>query len=155
MSVLRNEVTGRLAAPPDDVFALLVDAARLADWNAHIDHVIDAPDHLTGDAQWVVKIRANGTRWDSRSTLQTLDRTARRFAYRTQTDDGNPSYALWTWNVTARDTGSEVAVRWELHPQTFWRRMLLVRIRHRQLKKEVPASLAAADRLLAADRAAA
>jgi hypothetical protein len=37
---------------------------------------------------------------------------------------------------------------WELRPKTFWRRTLLARIRHRQLKKEVRASLAAAGALL-------
>jgi hypothetical protein len=35
-------------------------------------------------------------------------------------------------------------VTWELHPATFWRRVLLVRIRARQLSRtEIPASLAA------------
>jgi hypothetical protein len=35
-------------------------------------------------------------------------------------------------------------VPWELHPATFWRRVLLVRIRARQLaRNEIPASLAA------------
>lgn len=64
------------------------------------------------------------------------------FAYRSCTDDGNPSYALWRWTVApAADGGSRVTVSWQLHPQTFWGRSLLVHVRNRQLKREVPNSL--------------
>ncbi len=80
------------------------------------------------------------------------DAEARRFAYRSWTDDGNPSYAGWSWEVAEDPAGSRVTVAWELHPVTFWRRVLLVRIRARQLsRRELPESLTA---LAAAAKAA-
>ena len=145
---MQAEVTGQLEAAPDAVFALLTDVERLPEWNAHIEHIVEAPPALIEGAQWVVKMRAMGSTWDSRSTAQTIDTANRVFTHRTQTDDGNPSYALWTWNVKERPGGSEVSVRWDLHPETFWRRYLLAKIRFRQLHKEVRVSLASADRLL-------
>jgi uncharacterized protein YndB with AHSA1/START domain len=147
------EITEALAAAPDDVFALLTDIERLPEWNAHIHHVIDAPPSLVHGAQWVVQMRAMGTRWGSRSTAQTIDPETRVFTHKTQTDDGNPSYALWTWRVAEHGGGSEVTVRWELNPKTSFRRHFGAPLRHRQLQNEVRISLDAADRLLADDTA--
>jgi hypothetical protein len=46
--------------------------------------------------------------------------------------------------VTDDPAGSRVTVTWSLHPATFWRRVLLGRIRARQLANtEVPTSLTA------------
>lgn len=57
--------------------------------------VVEQPSHLEAAAEWVVEFRALGQRWRSRSTAEELDVAARRFAYRSGTDDGNPSYARW------------------------------------------------------------
>ena len=66
-----------------------------------------------------------GQSWRSRSRLEELDRERRVFTYRSGTDDGNPSYALW-------------------------RKVLLGPVRHRQLRRsEVPASIAALEAALA------
>ncbi len=55
------------------------------------------------------------------------------------------SHARWAWEGTEDPTGNRVTVTWELRPVTFWGRMLLVRIRGRQLARtELPTSLAAA-----------
>ena len=133
-----------LPAAPDAVFGKLTDLARLPDWNAAMTSVAEQPSHLEAGAEWVVEFRALGQRWRSRSTVEELDVTARRFAYRSGTDDGNPSYARWAWEVAEDPAGSRVTVTWSLHPATFWRRVLLVRIRGRQLARtEIPASLAA------------
>jgi hypothetical protein len=76
--------------------------------------------------------------------LETLDPARRRFEYLAGTDDGNPSRALWTWQVDDDPLGSRVTVSWDLRPITFWRRVLFVRIRGRQLARtEVPGSLRA------------
>ena len=76
--------------------------------------------------------------------VEAIDPIGRVFAYRSATDDGNPSYALWTWVVTDHADGALVTVACELHPRTFWRRVLLVRIRSRQLAHtELTHSLAA------------
>ena len=93
-------------------------------------------------------IRMNPTRElaaDPDALFQTLlDASARRFEYTSRTDDGHPSYTVWSWTVSGTERGSRVSVSWELNPKTFWRRVLLVRVRqHQLLKSEVPTSLAA------------
>ncbi len=129
-------------ADADDVFRLITTPERLPEWNRAIVRVVDAPEELGPGAVWVVELSALGQRWQSRSTLLELDREARRFAYRSQTDDGNASYAEWSWRVNGAPGGCEVAVSFALHPRTFWRRVLLVKVRARQLRRrEVPQSL--------------
>jgi uncharacterized protein YndB with AHSA1/START domain len=139
-----------MPATADVVFATVTDIGRLPEWNARITSVVEAPAALTIGAQWVVELHALGQTWRSRSTLEDLDVPARRFAYRAMTDDGNPSYAQWTWTVAETSSGSRATVAWTLHPATFWRRVLLARIRARQLARtELPASLAALASLVA------
>jgi len=131
-------------ATADAVLRTLTDIARLPEWNDVMTSVIDKPDRLEVGAEWLVEFHALGQTWRSRSVVEEIDLAARRFVYRSGTDDGNPSYARWTWEVSDHGNGSQVSVRWELHPATFWRRVLLVRIRARQLvRNEIPASLAA------------
>ena len=134
-------VTSHLGAEPAAIFDLLTTVDRLPEWNAHIDHVVEPCPRLVGDAQWVVQMRAMGGRWNSRSWLRELDREKLLFSHRTQSDDGNPSYAIWTWQVTPAGDGADVTVSWQLNPKTFWREALIARVRQRQLKKEVRASL--------------
>lgn len=139
-------------APPDVVFATMTDIARLPAWNTVMTSVVDHPTTLDVGAEWVVEFRVLGRTWRSRSTLEELDVAGRRFAYRSATDDGNPSYARWAWTVTEDPAGSRVTATWDLHPVTFWRRTLLVRVRSRQLaRRELPASLAALTVLAAAE----
>jgi hypothetical protein len=131
-----------VAAPADDVFALITTPDRLPDWNGAIVRVVDAPDKLSPRAEWVVQLSALGQSWPSRATVVDIDRQARHFAYRSQTDDGNPSYADWSWSIAEAPGGCEVTVSYALHPATFWRRVLLSRIRSWQLRRrELPASL--------------
>jgi uncharacterized protein YndB with AHSA1/START domain len=144
MPEFHGSATTRVTARPDEVFDLITDIDRLPEWNACIESVVEEPPSLVAGTEWVVKMHVSGMpRWDSRSELVELDREARRFAYRSQSDDGNPSFIIWTWEVSASDSGSDVTVRWDGHPQTFWRRVLFSRIRHHQLDKEVPSSLVA------------
>ena len=144
MTTLRRTMT----ADPGTVFRILHDIDRLPEWNGAITHVVERPPALVPGSEWVVEMRALGQTWHSRSRLELLDPERRRFGYRSQTDDGNPSYAEWTWTVSPHGEGSEVVVSWKLNPQTFWRRVLLARIRARQLKKgELPASLSTLERL--------
>ena len=131
-------------ATADAVFTTLTDIARLPEWNDAMTWVIDRPDRLETGSQWVVEFHALGQTWRSRSVVEELDLPGRKFAYRSGTDDGNPSFARWTWEVTDDGARSRVTVTWALHPATFWRRVLLARIRARQLARtEIPASLAA------------
>jgi len=130
-----------VAAPASAVFALVTDLAHLPEWNSIITRVVEEPTALVSGAEWVVELKAMGNTWKSRSRVLALDPAARRFAYRSQTDDGNPSYGDWTWQVADNASSATVTVSWDLHPQTFWRRTLLARVRNRQLGREVKASL--------------
>jgi uncharacterized protein YndB with AHSA1/START domain len=131
-------------ASADDVFRAITDLSRLPEWNPAITALVEQPEHLDVGAQWVVEMHALGRTWHSRSAAETIDPVGRVFAYRSVTDDGNPSHALWTWVVTDHEDGALVTVASELHPLTFWRRVLLLRIRCRQLAHtELPHSLAA------------
>ena len=132
----------------DTVFRTLTDIGGLPRWNDAMTSVIERPERLEVGAEWLVELHALGQTWRSRSVVEEIDVSARRFAYRSATDDGNPSSAHWVWEVGDDGDGCRVSVTWELHPATFWRRMLLVRIRARQLARtEVPASLAALERV--------
>ena len=143
MSV-RLSATSVVGTTPDDVFRTLTDVALLPDWNAAISAVVEQPDRLDVGEQWVVVMHALGRTWRSRSVVESIDPLGRVFAYRSVTDDDNPSCALWTWVVVDHADGALVTVACELHPQTFWRRVLFVRIRSRQLARtELTRSLAA------------
>lgn len=133
-----------VVASADDVYSTVTDIPRLPEWNAAITAVVEQPERLDVAAQWVVEMHALGSTWQSRSVVQTIDPIGRVFAYRSASEDGNPSYALWTWVVTEHPDGALVTVACELHPRTFWRRVLLVRLRSRQLAQtELVHSLAA------------
>jgi uncharacterized protein YndB with AHSA1/START domain len=131
-----------LNAAPETVFATLVDLAGLPRWNDAIVALVEAPDALSPGSEWVVEMAALGQHWHSRSTVLELDPATGVFAYRSRTDDGNPSFADWRWVVRPRGEASHVTVTWDLHPMTFWRRRLLVHVRNSQLARtEVPRSL--------------
>jgi hypothetical protein len=139
----------QLAASASDVFDLLVDVDRLSEWNAHIHHVIEPPDRpLAPGVEWVVQIRAMGTRWPSRARALTVDPAALSLEHRSCSDDGNPSYALWSWQVMPNAQGSSLTVTWAAYPKSFWRRLLLARVRRPILADEVKASLAGLDNYL-------
>ncbi len=145
----RHSVTIEVPGDADEVFDLVIDVDRLPDWNAAMKRVVERPAVLVPGSEWVVEFQALGRTWLSRSRVEELDRHGRVFAYRAATDDGNPSYARWRWQVEPDARGSTVTIGWDLHPQTFWRRVLLARVRHRQLRRtEVPASLDALARVL-------
>jgi hypothetical protein len=92
-----------------------------------------------------VRLHALGQTWVSKSQVSAIDPVAGRFAYRSQSDDGNPSYVNWEWRVDGDGDGSVVTLTAELNPMTFWRKHLLIRIRRPVLRREMRASLAALD----------
>jgi len=143
---LTGTVTEVVAAPPGEVFGVITDIDRLPEWNDIIEALVERPPALVPDAEWVVRLRSMGMRWESRARLLELDEAARRFGYRSRTDDGNPSFAIWRWAVDDDPAGARVTVSWELHPETFWRQVLLGRVRNRQLRTEVSHSVDAAAR---------
>ena len=133
-----------VAAAPEAVMRTLTTIGGLPSWNGRMTRVVEQPAALQPGAEWVVAFRVFGLSWHSRSVVDEIDLDGGRFAYRSRTDDGNPSEATWAWEVDADPAGSRVTVSWTLRPVTFWRRVLLGRIRARQLaSSEVPTSLAA------------
>jgi uncharacterized protein YndB with AHSA1/START domain len=139
-----------------DVFGAVTDVAGLPRWNAHIRRVLQAPtEPLAEGVEWVVLMRALGTTWPSRARVLRHDARSYRFEHLSRSDDGNPSWAEWRWQVTpVADGRSRLAVEWELNPRSFWRQALFARIRHTQLDDEVQASLAELARQLQAARRA-
>jgi uncharacterized protein YndB with AHSA1/START domain len=145
MREFHGTATAFVDATPEAVFDFLTDLAKLHEWNAAIERVVETPAALTYGSEWVVVMHPRGLpRWDSRSRLEAIDHEALRFAYRSATDDGNPSFVQWSWQVIAVDGGAQVTVLWDVHARTFWRRVLFApRFRRPQLAREVPASLGA------------
>ena len=149
MPALTASLTESLPVAADDLFDLLIDINRLPEWNDAINHVVSGPGGVPREGdEGVVEMRASGRRWRSRSRAEQVDREHRLLVVRSQTDDGNPSWARWTWEVKPDEGGAEISVKWELHPKTFWRDVAGSRIRHAQLKQEVSASLQAAAKTL-------
>ena len=140
---LHESANAHVDASPAAVLHVVTSVARLPEWNPAITEVIDAPEHLEPGTVWRVRVHALGQSWVSRSTVVALDTAAGRFAYRSQSDDGNPSYADWEWHVESDGDGSRVTVTVDLHPLSFWRKHVLIRIRRPALRKEMQRSVAA------------
>jgi uncharacterized protein YndB with AHSA1/START domain len=140
---LRESATSSASATPEEVFRLVTNPSKLPLWNRAIVELTEAPACLEPGSVWKVRIHALGRSWVSRSQVITLDPAAGRFAYRSQSDDGNPSYADWDWQVEPDGDGSRVTVAVDLHPETFWRRHLLVHLRRPALRIEITESLQA------------
>lgn len=129
-------------ASPAQVFARITDIDRLPDWNIEIPQVLEAPAVLEPGAQWLVQIHALHMRWNSRSTVTELDRARGRFAYVSQSDDGNPSHADWRWQLTPGAKGTRVIVEVDIRPRTTFRKAIGSRMRRRSLHKAMQQSLA-------------
>lgn len=140
---VRESASARVDAPPEAVLSVVTSVSRLPEWNPAITAVVEAPERLEPGTVWRVRIHALGQSWVSRSEVVALDVAARRFAYRSWSDDGNPSYADWEWHVEPDGDGSRVTVTVDLNPLTFWRKHLLIRVRRPALRKEMQESLAA------------
>ena len=108
--MIRTNLTRELAADPDALFMTLVDPHLLPEWNRSIIRVLDSPARLEPGTEWVVEMSAMGRRWPSHSQAQLLDASARRFEYTSRTDDGNPSYTVWSRTVTGTERGSRISV---------------------------------------------
>ncbi len=151
-----SRASAEMAAPAAAVFAALTDVERLPTWNARIDRVVEPwPHPMALDATWVVqmKIPSPPATWPSRARCTAYDAQRRTFGHVSVTDDGNPSFVDWSWAVvpSGPDT-SRVDVSWTVNPRTFWRRLLLARLRRAQLPREVAASLQELSGRLASER---
>jgi polyketide cyclase/dehydrase/lipid transport protein len=140
----RISASAHVSANRDALFAQITDLDRLPQWNRAITEVVGATEAPLGSGSiWKVKIRAMGRSWVSRSEACVVDKAGGRFTYRSQSDDGNPSYAVWDWQLEPSSAGTRVTISVDLEPLTFWRRHLLVHLRRPSLQREMRASLAA------------
>jgi uncharacterized protein YndB with AHSA1/START domain len=142
---IRESVHARMAASPETVFGLITNPWLLPSWNRAITAVVDAPAQLEPGSEWKVSLHALSQTWVSRSQVSAIDPASRFFSYRSQTDDGNPSYADWEWQIDSEQDGSKVTVTVELHPTTFLRKHILIKLRRPALRREMVASLSALD----------
>lgn len=134
--------TAVIESAPDEVFHAITDIERLPDWNLEIPRVVQVPSVLAPGAGWIVEIHAMRTHWNSRSRVVELDAQRGVFAYRSQSDDGNPSYADWRWEVMGDGAVTRLQVKVEAHPQTFLRKHFISRVRRRSLERAMRQSLA-------------
>jgi len=150
MDQFHGSATARLRAHPQVVFDLICDLDRLPAWNTAVKQIIERPAALTKGAEWVAVIQPRRMPpWKSRSRIEEIDRDRLRFSYMSRNEDGNPSYAVWSWEVaSADDSATDVTVRWEVYLKTIDRKLIAAPIRRRGLAREVPASLDALETLL-------
>lgn len=128
-------------APAARVFERITDIGHLPDWNLEIPQVLEHPAVLEVGAQWVVRMHAMKTHWNSRSTVTELEPARGRFGYRSQSDDGNPSYGDWLWEVADTGAGTRVTVSVAGRPKTRLRRLIASRLRPRGLHQAMHQSL--------------
>lgn len=150
----KGRFDGYVDAPATSVFAAVGDLGRLAEWNRRIVGVTEAPERLERGAEWVVEVQLLGQTYRSRSSVLAVDPGAGLLRYRSN-PDGDPDFSIWTWVVTPEGPGCRVAVEWDLHPVQLVNRVFWARLRSRQLRKELPASIAALERLVTATATAA
>lgn len=151
LTQFQGQATTHVDASPALAFATVTDLHHLAEWNHRIAGVLQAPDGPPEEGvEWKVQMSVPPAKWVSRARVLRYDPVQCTFQHVSNSDDGNPSYAIWTWTVTASDDGAVVNVTWDIHPETFWRQFLFGKIRRRQLTDEVRESLNALGYHLAA-----
>jgi len=138
----KGQASAYVDATPALVFATITDLHRLPEWNSRIPAVLEAPEGPpTEGAEWRVQTSVPPVKWVSHARVLRYDPVQLTFQHVSDSDDGNPSFATWTWTVTPAEDGASVHVSWDIHPETFWRRLLFAKIRRRQLTSEVATSL--------------
>ena len=142
-----GSIESYVGAAPETVFAVITDPAELPKWNRHIARTLDHPTHLEEGAEWVVQMDIYGQKFPSRSRVLTLDAEAGRFEYQSS-PDGDPDFAIWSWEVAPDGSGSRVRVTWDLNPKLFLMRMLWSPLRARGLPKDVAASLTSLEKFV-------
>ncbi|MDQ1510448.1 MAG: Polyketide cyclase / dehydrase and lipid transport [Actinomycetota bacterium] len=141
MREFHGTASTHVRASAHDAFDLVTDLDRLPEWNRAIKGIVERPAALTPGAEWVLVMHPPGMpSWKSRSQVEEIEADA-RFTYRSHSDDRNPSYAQWRWDITPTNEGAQVTVSWHGYPKTFFRKLLAAPLRRRMLEREVSASL--------------
>jgi len=106
-----------IAAPPERVWALVVDVARMGDWSPH-----------TVQAEWIDVARGEGPavgrrfrgtnrlpivhRWTSTATITACE-PGHRFAFAVGKNPDDPN-TLWTYDFAPTPAGTRVTERWQM-----------------------------------------
>ena len=69
----RGIASGMVSSPANEAFGLLTDIDRLPAWNKIIVKVVEHPETLNPGTEWVVQLKAMGSSWQSRSTIEEHD----------------------------------------------------------------------------------
>ncbi|MCU0298095.1 MAG: SRPBCC family protein [Candidatus Nanopelagicales bacterium] len=102
--------TIEIAAPPEHVYDLVVDVARMGEWSPESTGTIGSPGAVeTGDHFWGLN-RKGVFRWFTRCTVLEAER-GQRFVF--DVDFPPSPVARWTYEFRATDTGCEVTESWE------------------------------------------
>jgi uncharacterized protein YndB with AHSA1/START domain len=141
MREFHGTATAHVKASADEVFDLISNFDRLPEWNRAIERVVERPAALTPGAEWIVVMHPPGMpSWKSRSHLEEIE-PGTRFAYRSHSDDANPSYARWQWDIAPTHEEVQITVSWDGYPKTIGRKLIAAPLRRRMLEREVAASL--------------
>ena len=104
----RIAASASFATTPDAVFRQITDLEHLPLWNRAITDVVEVPPSLEPRSVWKVTLHAMGRTWISRSEVRSFNPSENQIGYRSQSDDGNPSYADWDWRIIPSVLGAEV-----------------------------------------------
>jgi uncharacterized protein YndB with AHSA1/START domain len=101
---LRAEAT--VAAPPEKVWALLTDLARMADWSPELVRMVPLKPGGLRVGQWYLGInRRKAVVWPTRSVVAVLE-PGRVLAW-----DTRSSGARWIWEIAPDPAGTRVVHR--------------------------------------------
>src|SRR5258708_6317990 len=140
MDEFHGSATARVGAHPQAVLDLICGLGRLPAWNTAIEQIIEQPAALAKGAEWVAVMHPRRMPpWKSRSRIGEIDRDRLRFSYTSRNEDGNPSYAVWSWEVASADDGAtDVTVRWDVYLKTIYPKLIPPPIPPPALAREVP-----------------
>ena len=101
---LRAEAT--IAAPPDKVWALITDVARMPDWSPELVRMLPLKRGGMRRGQWYLGInRRKAVVWPTRNVVAVLE------PGRTVAWDTTSSGARWIWEIKASGEGTHVVHR--------------------------------------------
>jgi uncharacterized protein YndB with AHSA1/START domain len=101
---LRAEAT--IAAPPDKVWALVIDTSRMPEWSPELVRMVPLKGGGMRRGQWYLGVnRRKGVVWPTRNVVGVLE-PGRCLAWDTRT-----SGARWIWEISAAGEGTHVVHR--------------------------------------------
>ena len=123
MTAIRDEVSRKIAAPPETVWSLVADVTRMSQWSpviARSEWIGDSSGPAVG-ARFVGHNRLNGARWSRECVITTCD-PGRELGFETYFRDA-PS-TRWRYRFEPSDGGTTVTESYEVLAMPLWVRAL-------------------------------